>query len=329
MKKFLIAFLAFVIILILAGFLLPPKVELSRTISMKAQASVVFQQINKLTEWDHWSPWHKIDTAMKITYSNPAEGSNAYYDWTSNHSDVGNGRLTILNAIPNQKIECRMDFQDFGSSFSNFLIEENTEGTQVTWTFETDMGLNPIARWMGIMMMKSAIGKDFEKGLEDLKSYTESLPVWTAELRPRPESQYIAINATLPESEISEALGNMYQELMQFAAAEKIEITNAPFAIVYAYSPEKMDFAACLPVNKKLNGKGKIVAGTLTPGLNAEIDYYGPYENTGAAHEAMETWLTQNGKKVSGPPYEVYVTDPGQEPDPNKWLTRICYPVEE
>jgi hypothetical protein len=29
------------------------------------------------------------------------------------------------------------------------------------------------------------------------------------------------------------------------------------------------------------------------------------------------------------PVIEQYVTDPGQEPDSSKWLTRVFYPVEE
>jgi effector-binding domain-containing protein len=328
MKKILLSILALVILFILIGFFLPAKVELSRNITIQAPPAVVFKQINVLTEWGHWSPWHKIDTAMQITYSSPAEGTNAYYDWKSTHSDVGNGRLTILNASPNQIIDCQMDFEGFGSSYSNFLLEETKEGTQVTWSFDTDMGMNPIGRWMGLLMMKSAIGKDFEKGLADLKSYAESLPAWNVEVRPRPETQYIAINASRPEAEIGEALGTMYQSLMQFAETNKIEITNAPFSIVYAYSPEKMDFAACLPVNKPVKGKGDILTGTLSQGTNAEIDYYGPYEGTGAAHEVMDAWLKANGKQIAGPPYEVYVTDPGQEQDQSKWLTRICYPIE-
>ena len=45
-------------------------------------------------------------------------------------------------------------------------------GTEVTWGFETDLGMNPVGRWMGLMM-DSWIGADYEAGLARLKALVE------------------------------------------------------------------------------------------------------------------------------------------------------------
>ena len=46
------------------------------------------------------------------------------------------------------------------------------EGTKITWGFDSDLGMNPIARWMGLMF-DSWIGADYETGLANLKNLVE------------------------------------------------------------------------------------------------------------------------------------------------------------
>jgi AraC family transcriptional regulator len=37
--------------------------------------------------------------------------------------------------------------------------------------------------------------------------------------------------------------------------------------------------------------------------------------------------MKSQGLEPAGAPWEVYVTDPGAEPDPSKWRTDIFFPV--
>lgn len=42
-----------------------------------------------------------------------------------------------------------------------------------TWGFDTDLGMNPIARYFGLVM-DSMLGADYEKGLAKLKQVCEA-----------------------------------------------------------------------------------------------------------------------------------------------------------
>ena len=44
---------------------------------------------------------------------------------------------------------------------------------QVSWSFLIDMGKNPVARWIGLMM-DSMIGPQLETGLNNMKEYLEN-----------------------------------------------------------------------------------------------------------------------------------------------------------
>ena len=54
--------------------------------------------------------------------------------------------------------------------------------------------------------------------------------------------------------------------------------------------------------------------------------HHGAYDAIGQAHRAVEMWLHQERKEISGPPWEVYWTGPSDDPDPAKWVTEVGYP---
>ena len=44
-------------------------------------------------------------------------------------------------------------------------------------------------------------------------------------------------------------------------------------------------------------------------------------------HQAIEAWIRAENLSVAGPPWETYLTDPGDHPDPETWETEIVHPV--
>ena len=55
----------------------------------------------------------------------------------------------------------------------------------------------------------------------------------------------------------------------------------------------------------------------------------GPYEGLGEAHKALERWIDEQGLAAAGPAWELYLTDPGEVPDPADWQTKVVCPVTE
>jgi hypothetical protein len=55
------------------------------------------------------------------------------------------------------------------------------------------------------------------------------------------------------------------------------------------------------------------------------IEYLGDYAKTGEAHSAMDEYMAEKKLQSIPPVMEEYVTDPVEEPDTAKWLTRILY----
>jgi uncharacterized protein YndB with AHSA1/START domain len=172
LKKAALVLLGLVVVLLVISFFLPSQVHVERALVINAPPEKVFEQINVLKNWEKWSPWHKLDPNMKLQYEGPASGAGAKYAWQSTQRNVGNGTLTITESVPHDTIRTAMHF-DNGDGTAQFELQKANETTQVTWSMETDMGKNPIAKYFGLLMDKM-IGSDFEKGLNNLKTVCES-----------------------------------------------------------------------------------------------------------------------------------------------------------
>jgi carbon monoxide dehydrogenase subunit G len=157
------------------GLLLPGKSHVERQIEIAAPSAIVFGQINELKNWAAWSPWQQLDPNAKWVFSSPSTaGVGAWYTWEGNKA-VGSGKMTILDTDSTKMLHCKMEFGGAGDSFADFkLTPKDSTATQIVWTLDTDLGINPMARWFGLGFEKF-IGPDYERGLANLKTVCEKL----------------------------------------------------------------------------------------------------------------------------------------------------------
>ncbi|GAA4352931.1 hypothetical protein GCM10023185_13070 [Hymenobacter saemangeumensis] len=179
LKKLGLALLIIIALLTIAGFFLPRQVHVERSLTIKAAPAAIFTEINTVRSWPRWSPWHGLDPQMQVIYSGPPSGEGAGYSWTSANSNVGNGTLTVTRSQPFERIDISMDFDENGTATGSYLLRPAGQGTRLTWTMDTDLGANPLERYLGLFLDK-LVGADFEKGLANLQKLVEA-PAATAQ----------------------------------------------------------------------------------------------------------------------------------------------------
>ena len=171
-----------VLIIILASFcgiafLLPRDFAVTRTIEINSPISDVYEQANTLSNWANWSAWHKMDPNANYTYSTPDKGVGAYYSFDGDPELIGSGSLTIMESIKNESIQTEIIFlkegEENGRGNGEWTFTEKDGLTYVSWSFFGDMGNNPVARWIGLMM-DSMLGPQLEIGLKNMKEYLEA-----------------------------------------------------------------------------------------------------------------------------------------------------------
>lgn len=96
---------------------------------------MVFAQIDDLHRYQVWNPWGKIDPAMNTRFEGPAAGVGAVLAWAGNNQ-VGEGRMTITESRPNERVGIRLDFlKPFPSTATaEFTVVPQGQNTVVTWS---------------------------------------------------------------------------------------------------------------------------------------------------------------------------------------------------
>ncbi|WP_078082926.1 SRPBCC family protein [Microbulbifer mangrovi] len=171
--RWILYILIFLALLVLAGFLFPRVATTERSVYIAEPPAVVFPYLNNFRNFNKWSPWYQIDPETEYTYEGFPEGNGAVMKWTSENPNVGTGSQTITASEPYSRIATDLDFGPQGKAKAEFRLQPQGSGTNVTWTFASEMGGSPIARWMGLLVSRM-VGKSYEDGLQKLKTLVES-----------------------------------------------------------------------------------------------------------------------------------------------------------
>jgi Polyketide cyclase / dehydrase and lipid transport len=173
-KKLLIVLALIAIVLVVVVALQPSQYRVERTATIAAPAPVVFAQVNDFHNWEAWSPWAKIDPAMKQAYEGAAAGTGAIYRWAGN-TEVGEGRMTISESRPSDLIRVSLEFlKPFASTATaEFIFKPQGDQTVVTWSMTG--GRNFMAKAVHLVLnIDRLIGEQFEKGLAQMKAVAEA-----------------------------------------------------------------------------------------------------------------------------------------------------------
>ncbi len=177
LKKILVSSLIVVLIAI-AGVLgyaatKPDTFRVERRTTIAAPPDKVFAMIEDFHRWGEWSPWEHLDPAMTRTHGGPPRGTGATYAWSGN-SDVGQGRMEIVESAPPGKLVIKLDFiAPFeANNIAEFTLTPTSTGTEVVWAMH---GPSPyVSKLMDtVMSMDRMIGRDFEAGLAKMKRAAE------------------------------------------------------------------------------------------------------------------------------------------------------------
>lgn len=174
--KILIGLAGLVVVFAAVVAMQPSEFRVARSAVIAAPVPTVFAQVNDFRKWPAWSPYEKLDPAMKKTYAGPPAGTGASYAWAGN-GHAGVGRATITESRPNDLIRIKLDFlKPFTSTaFAQFTFKPEGDRTTVEWSFAGTN--NFLGKAIGLFMsMDRMVGEQFEEGLAQLKSVVEATP---------------------------------------------------------------------------------------------------------------------------------------------------------
>lgn len=134
--------------------------------------------------------------------------------------------------------------------------------------------------------------------------------------------------AQVEMTEIATALGELLPKVFGYATQSGATMVGPPF-VRYLNQAETLDIQAGLPVAPGAAATDDILLGELPGGAALTTIHTGPYDGLPAAYAALHAWMADNAVQPGGAPWEVYLTDPAQVPNPAEWKTQILWPISE
>ena len=174
--KILTAFAVIVVVFVIIVSMRPSEFRVARSTTVSAPPPAVFAQVNDLHQWASWSPWAKLDPAMKVTYAGAPSGTGAVQTWAGN-KEVGEGRVTIVESRPSDLIKFKLEMLKPFAATNAVEFSFKPEGNQTAVTWSMTGQNNFIAKAIGLFMdCEKMVGGQFEQGLAQLKSVVEAAP---------------------------------------------------------------------------------------------------------------------------------------------------------
>jgi AraC family transcriptional regulator len=130
-------------------------------------------------------------------------------------------------------------------------------------------------------------------------------------------------------SEVATVLAEVLGHVFQHAQRNGMALAGQPLTRYLEWGPGLWTIEAGMPVTALTGAasEGDVRADTLPGGLVATTTHAGSYDKLFHAHAAVQQWIEAEGLTAAGAPWECYVTDPADYPDPKDWKTEISWPL--
>ncbi len=149
-------------------------------------------------------------------------------------------------------------------------------------------------------------------------------------VRDLPTVHALVIRRRIARDEIASALSESLPTVFEFAQRHGLAIAGPPFArypeVGMGWLVIEGGVTIAEPSSAELTDG--IEALVIPPGRAVTTIHRGPYENFSVTYQELERWIQEQGLSAAGAPWETYLTDPGENPDPQTWETEIVQPVQ-
>lgn len=142
---------------------LPRHVSIERSAMIAAAPETVIELASSNAGYQAFNPYKDLDPNLEVQMFGPEAGVGSGFTFESKD---GAGQQ-IVAAVTSDRVTFDLDLGPLGQPTQAISAVAVNGATEVTWTMDMDLGLNPVFRVMGLFM-DGMIGPNFELGLANI-----------------------------------------------------------------------------------------------------------------------------------------------------------------
>ncbi len=137
------------------------------------------------------------------------------------------------------------------------------------------------------------------------------------------------VRARIARHELAGAIAAGLGKVSMYAHQAGLAFAGAPFTRYETVGPGLLSIEVGLPLATEAAGEGDVESGTLPAGPAVVAMHGGAYDQLAETYAALERWIEAEGAQAAGAPWESYVTDPADHPNPAEWRTEVYWPLKQ
>ncbi|MDF2143470.1 GyrI-like domain-containing protein [Knoellia sp. p5-6-4] len=141
-----------------------------------------------------------------------------------------------------------------------------------------------------------------------------------------PSQHVLVVRREVTLASIATGMDSAFGALWQHLSDSGVQPSGPPFVLYLGAPDGEFPIEVCVPVGTGPVGAQDIEARELPEGEGATLVHRGPYDGLAASWQTLTQWVGDSGRRPSGPPREVYVTDPRSCP-PEDLRTELVIPL--
>jgi AraC family transcriptional regulator len=247
-------------------------------------------------------------------------GRSALLLLTSRHSVLD---VALSCGFQSHEVFCRAFRRRFGMTPRDYRKRGFAQRLNTSQTKDHVRFARKIAPCLGLYRMKQESESE-----ENNMTYS----VTRKELAPQP---VLVVRRRVKRTEIASTIAQALPLVFAYAERHGIALAGLPFTRYIEMGPglitmePGMRIAASGESLKSADSPGEdaVLTATLPGGPVANTTHIGSYEGLGDAYASIQQWMEGQGLSAAGAPWECYITDPAEHPDPKDWKTEVFWPL--
>lgn len=130
-------------------------------------------------------------------------------------------------------------------------------------------------------------------------------------------------------AELRDFFDASFQALGRTVAAQGVAVMGPAFGRYRGAPGEALDVEVGFVTDRAVQADGVVNAGSLPGGKVARLMHLGAFDGLGPSWEVLRSWLGDQGLSPADDRWEVYVTQPGPQTDPQTLRTELNWPLAD
>jgi AraC family transcriptional regulator len=142
----------------------------------------------------------------------------------------------------------------------------------------------------------------------------------------------LVVRKRIKRTDIAATIGSVLPGIFQYAQQRGLALSGHPFSRYPEIGPGMVTIEPGMRISAGSSAAsttdvGGVIEDALPAGPAATTIHSGGYETLSQAYAALEVWIESHGFEPAGAPWEDYITDPAEHPDPKDWKTEVLWPI--